>query len=150
MSPETQKQFGEEHRLVLAVAAQIYPVERDVQLAVSLAIQLIKESELELKLFYEQESQSARKSVGQQEIKSTGTQPSVAPEVPTQFRREVANCAIKEYSEVIVAKKLRSINELRAMVSAYGVNKKEDLSNDQATELLNKLREISKGEKKDA
>lgn len=85
---------------------------------------------------------------------STGTNTGGKAEVPSgapaktavaaPTPREKTNKLISSTSKVILDKKLKTQEELLTMVEAYDVKKKEDLTDQQANELLGKLREILK------
>lgn len=61
------------------------------------------------------------------------------PPSPTKPSRRVIDESITAASQVIIAKKLKSQEELVAMLQAYGVKSKSQLKDEQAMELLEKL-----------
>lgn len=82
-----------------------------------------------------------------EEVQQAVQEPPVAEKVPTRPRREIVNKSIAMESEVIVGRKLKTKEELRALVAAFGAQKKEQLSDDQALTLLEQLKQINKQEK---
>ena len=78
-------------------------------------------------------------------FRATRATPKDAPvetKVPPKPSREVINKSIKAKSEVILSKGTKTLAELKAMVEAFGVKTKEQLSNEQATQLANQLEEL--------
>lgn len=61
------------------------------------------------------------------------------------FNREACLKGISGHSKVLLDKKLATHESLVALLKGYGVSKKEDLNDEQAQELLGKLREMVKG-----
>lgn len=61
--------------------------------------------------------------------------------------RKVINDSISECSRIILAKKLRTQDQLVKMVEAFAVKRKEELNEGQALKLLEQLTEITKESK---
>lgn len=78
-------------------------------------------------------------------VEPSGGEPQ--PTVPTgtyKPSRKVINELISECSKIIIAKKLRTQEQLVSMVQAFAVKRKEELTEDQALKLLDQLQEILK------
>lgn len=140
MTPEQQQQFNQELQLVVAIAAQIRPCYDRADSAILGAMELIQAAEKLLKGHYEPKAQPA-------------AAPETKPEPPVQESRaeplvpkpsrETLNKSISAHSKIIVEKKLRTLDQLKGMVQAYGVKTKEELNDEQAEKLLKQLKEIS-------
>lgn len=63
-------------------------------------------------------------------------------QVPPTTSRETINKLISQYSKVIVDKKLRTLEDLKAILGDFKVSKKEDLTDAQANEVLAVLKKI--------
>lgn len=136
MTPEQQQQFNAELQMVIAVAAQIYSHhDSDVTTIVHVAINLIKTSEVLLKEFYEQPKTPTPEA---------RTEPPVQAPLQPRPTRKVIEDSITAASQVIIAKKLKSQDELLAMLGAYGVKNKSQLNDEQAVKLLEQLKAILK------
>jgi len=76
-------------------------------------------------------------------VEQGGSEPK--PTVPTgtpRPSRKVINDSISECSRIILAKKLRTQDQLVKMVEAFMVKRKEELNEGQALKLLEQLKEI--------
>lgn len=148
MTPEKQQQFNQELQMVIAVAAQIYPSTDGPVRAVESAMELIQVAERLLKGHYEPtEEIPAGTGVGATSDRVGQGAGEPAPAVPAGVpkpSRKVINDSISAASQVILAKKLRTQEELKKMLEAYGVTNKSQLTDDQAVELLGQLNAITK------
>lgn len=81
-------------------------------------------------------------------------QPPVPAPVPTspapKASREVINRSISTHSQVIIGKKLKTQDELMAMVKSFGADTKEKLTDENAEILLGTLQELIKPQPKAA
>lgn len=148
MTPEQQRQFNQELQMVIAVAAQIYPAKQSAYLAVDEAFNIVKMAEGKLKEYYEPTKEiPVSTGVGATSDRVGQGAGESAPAVPTgtsKPSRKVINDSISAASQVILAKKLRTQEELKKMLEAYGVTNKTQLTDDQAVELLGQLNAITK------
>jgi hypothetical protein len=148
VTPEQQQQFNQELQLVIAVAAQIRSCYGCADSAVLGAMELIQAAEKLLKGHYEPTKEipvSTGVGVTSDRVGQGGGEPK--PTIPTgtpKPSRKVINDSISAASQVILAKKLRTQDELKKMLEAYQVNNKMQLTDDQAVELLGQLNAITK------
>jgi hypothetical protein len=150
MTPEQQQQFNQELQMVIAVAAQIYPAKQSAFLAVDEAFNIVKMAEGKLKGYYEPAKEApvqASTGVGAEGDRVGQGAGESKPAVPTgapKPSRKVINDSITECSRIILAKKLRTQEQLVKMLEAYGVKNKNQLTDEQAERLLGELNEITK------
>jgi hypothetical protein len=148
MTPEQQQQFNQELQLVIAVAAQIRGHYVTHDNAVLGAMELIQAAEKLLKGHYEPAKETpvqASAGVGAESdrVGQGGGEPSPAvPAGAPKPSRKVILDSISECSKVILAKKLRTQEQLVKMVEAFAVKRKEELNEGQALKLLEQLKEI--------
>lgn len=74
-----------------------------------------------------------------------GEPPAAVPAGAPKPTRKVINDSISECSRIILAKKLRSQEQLVKMVEAFAVKRKEELNEGQAMKLLEQLKEVLNG-----
>lgn len=84
-------------------------------------------------------------SVGTESNRVEGVRREPDPAVPAgapRPSRKVINDSISECSRIILAKKLRTQEQLVKMVEAFAVKRKEELNDEQAMKLLEQLKEV--------
>jgi len=148
MIPEKQQQFNQELQMLIAVAAQLYESTSGPECAVKAAMVLIQTAEMKLRGFYEQAQETpvqASAGVGATSDRVEQGAGEPTPTVPAGVprpSRKVINDSISECSRIILAKKLRTQDQLVKMVGAFAVKRKEELNEGQALKLLEQLKEI--------
>lgn len=91
--------------------------------------------------FVDDEKGTEARTAGSVEVNRVGSvQKDGVPAVSKAFNREVCLKSISQHSKILLDKKAATQDELVAMLKEYGASKKEDLTDDQAKSLLEKLR----------
>lgn len=83
--------------------------------------------------------QGSSASVGAKPNRVAGVSPKPVTTVSKGSTRSVLNDKISATSRVLIAKKAATQDEIEKLLGSYGVKTKEELTDDQAAELLNQL-----------